>query len=86
MKLLEKSIFAEQAGEIACWFFGNNSEGQVMYNPETGRCFDGITGTNDINKNSGAESTIEALLTLLAVEQYDAANKIVHKYYQQQIR
>ena len=81
-----KKYFAEQAGEIACWFFGNNSEGQVMYNPETGRCFDGITGTNDINKNSGAESTIEALLTLLAVEQYDAANKIVHKYYQQQIR
>ncbi len=75
--------FAEMAGEIALWFFGNNSEGQVMYNPETGRCFDGITGTNDINKNSGAESTIESLLSILAVEQNLISRKILDDYYSQ---
>ena len=36
-----------------------------MYDHETGRCFDGINARNSINKNSGAESTIECLLAYL---------------------
>ena len=39
-----------------------------MYNPSTGVCFDGITGLNEVNKNSGAESTLEMLLMLLEIE------------------
>ncbi len=78
--------FAEQAGEIACWFFGKNPADQSVYDPETGRCFDGINSSNDINKNSGAESTIEALLAILAVENNDVANKIVRESYQQRKR
>ena len=35
-----------------------------MYDPATGRCYDGINSPVDINRNSGAESTIEALLAL----------------------
>jgi len=35
-----------------------------MYDPKTGRCYDGIVSKNNVNKNSGAESTIEALPSL----------------------
>jgi hypothetical protein len=38
-----------------------------MYSPETGRGYDGITSHSEMNRNSGAESTIEALLTLCAI-------------------
>lgn len=46
------------------WFTGENSARTVMYNSQTGRCFDGINGVNQVNRNVGAESTIEALLAL----------------------
>ena len=41
-----------------------------MYEAETGRGFDGINGPTEfrVNRNAGAESTIEALLALLTVE------------------
>ena len=41
-----------------------------MYDPQTGRGYDGINDTASINRNAGAESTIEALLTLQAIEKY----------------
>jgi hypothetical protein len=57
------------AGLAAAWFLGDNSAGAAMYDETTGRGFDGLAGANElrINRNSGAESTIEALLALLAV-------------------
>ena len=78
-----KEHFAEQAGKIACWFLGRNPADQLMYNLETGRCFDGINNPDVFNKNSGAESTIEALLALLEVEKYDISKKIANEFYQQ---
>ena len=54
--------YAKQAGELSSWFFGNNIAGKSLYNPNSGRCYDGINDQHTINKNSGAESTIEALL------------------------
>lgn len=63
------------AGLSASWLFGNNAAGQPMYDPATGRCFDGIKDSLTVNKNSGAESTIEALLTILEVERYPAARR-----------
>ncbi|MBN2710331.1 MAG: hypothetical protein JXR46_14910 [Calditrichaceae bacterium] len=62
------SIFLRQAVEAAAWLFGKNAAGERIYDPKTGRCFDGINSPNEINYNSGAESTIEALLTLLEIE------------------
>jgi hypothetical protein len=38
-----------------------------MYNPHNGIFYDGIENENLINKNSGAESTIEGLLSLLRI-------------------
>jgi hypothetical protein len=74
--------YARRAGEIACWLPGKNPAGKAMYDPQTGRCFDGINNPNDINKNSGAESTIEALLTILELEQNPLAEEVFLTYYQ----
>ncbi|WP_166964014.1 hypothetical protein [Yeosuana marina] len=56
------------AKELGLWISGKNDANKAMYNPSTGVCFDGITGPNEVNKNSGAESTIESLLMLLEIE------------------
>jgi hypothetical protein len=72
--------YARQAGEIACWLLGANAAQTRMYDPLTGRCFDGINNEKNVNKNSGAESTIEALLTLLEVEQNPIAKGIVQQF------
>jgi hypothetical protein len=56
------------AAKLASWFFGNNPAKAKMYFEETGICFDGIVNEKEVNKNSGAESTIEALLTLLSIQ------------------
>ncbi len=71
----ENNDYAMLAGKLAGWFFGVNAARQSMYDPATGRCFDGIISEKKINRNSGAESTIEALLALLAVEQHPGALK-----------
>lgn len=60
--------YAIMAGLAASWLLGNNAAGATMYSSSTGRCFDGIRDSATINLNSGAESTIEALYTLLEVE------------------
>jgi hypothetical protein len=46
-----------------------------MYDPTNGRCFDGIKDSATVNKNSGAESTIEALHAILEIEPYPTAKK-----------
>jgi hypothetical protein len=56
------------AGVAAAWFFGNNPAGTPMYDPSTGRTFDGVEGTGTVNRNSGAESTIHGLLAMLALD------------------
>ncbi|GAB4373718.1 MAG: hypothetical protein Kow0042_17780 [Calditrichia bacterium] len=77
--------FARLAGEMACWLLGKNAVGLPMYDYRTGRCFDGINDKNSINRNSGAESTIEALLTLLEVEQNPTAKKMVWDYFRSRL-
>jgi len=69
--------YARTAGLLSQWFLGKNPAGKEMYSASTGRCFDGINDKDDINKNSGAESTIEALLALLQAEQ----NEISRSYF-----
>jgi len=57
------------AGIMAAWFFGANPAGEAMYDPSTGRTYDGVSGDGVINRNSGAESTIHGLLTMIALDQ-----------------
>lgn len=63
--------YEEYAHRIAAWYSGNNAAGVQMYNQATGRCLDGIVSPTDVNKNSGAESTIEALLALQVLDRED---------------
>jgi len=48
------------------WFLGNNLLGQVVYDQETGGCYDGVQETK-INLNQGAESTISYLIARLTI-------------------
>lgn len=61
--------YAQLAGLAASWYFGNNMAGVQMYDPETGLVFDGINGPASwrLNRNSGAESTIEGLMSISAL-------------------
>ena len=56
----------------AAWFFGANRSGEPMYDPATGVTFDGLEADGRINRNSGAESTIHGLLTMLALDERPA--------------
>ena len=48
------------------WFMGNNHLQQIIYNPCTGGCYDGLE-ENYVNLNQGAESTVSYLLARLTV-------------------
>jgi len=71
--------YLDLACQLAMWFFGENPAKAMMYDPATGRGYDGINSPTDINRNSGAESTIESLLALQVLEKhkvyYDPAQK-----------
>lgn len=49
------------------WFLGNNNLNQMLYNPTTAGCHDGLEKTN-VNLNQGAESTICYLIARLCIE------------------
>jgi hypothetical protein len=57
------------AGITAGWFFGANLAGEPTYNPDTGVTFDGVQPDGSVNRNSGAESTIHGLLSMLALDE-----------------
>ena len=67
-----RPAFADLAGIAGAWFFGNNPAGVAMYDPATGRTFDGINPDRTVNRNSGAESTIHGLLSMLALDAHPA--------------
>ncbi|MCL4548692.1 MAG: hypothetical protein M1495_09000 [Bacteroidetes bacterium] len=79
-KVTGKQSYAKLAGEIGLWFFGKNAAGQEMYSTKTGLCYDGINSEKELNKNSGAESTIEALLSLLTLEQNKTSAAVVKNF------
>lgn len=58
----------EVASVTAGWFFGANRSGKPAYNPATGAAIDGIEPGGRVNLNSGAESTIHTLLTMLTLD------------------
>ncbi|GII76241.1 hypothetical protein Sru01_12230 [Sphaerisporangium rufum] len=60
--------FHRLAAVAAAWFFGANASGRPAYDPATGRTVDGIAADGTVNRNSGAESTIHGLLTMLALD------------------
>ena len=51
------------------WFLGKNHLNQIIYNPCTGGCYDGLEDKY-INLNQGAESTVSYLMARLMMEKY----------------
>jgi glycosyltransferase involved in cell wall biosynthesis len=49
------------------WFLGNNHLHQIIYNPCTGGCYDGLEERN-VNLNQGAESTLSYLMARMCME------------------
>ena len=58
------------------WFLGNNHLNQILYNPCTGGCYDGLEDTY-VNLNQGAESTVSYLMARLTLEKYVSKNSTV---------
>ncbi|MFH5878749.1 hypothetical protein [Arthrobacter sp. NA-172] len=56
------------AAVAAGWYFGANRSGKPAYNPATGTAIDGIETDGRVNPNSGAESTIHTLLSMLTLD------------------
>lgn len=65
---LEKMVIAFN------WFLGANHLHQIIYNPCTGGCYDGLEEKH-INLNQGAESTVSYALSRLTIEKYVQTEK-----------
>jgi hypothetical protein len=78
--LTGQAKYADIAGHLAAWFLGANDATANMYDSTTGRCFDAISAPAQVNLNSGAESTIEALLTMQRVAKYPAVHTALYMY------
>ena len=69
--------FSALAGLTLGWYFGANRGRYQMYNPQTGIAFDGINSNGTLNRNSGAESTIEALMALEDAARHPTLSRFV---------
>jgi hypothetical protein len=72
--------YATYAGLAGSWYFGNNMAKTQMYFPESGRVYDGINGPVAwrVNRNSGAESTIEGLLSISVLAKMPTAQAYLY--------
>ncbi len=61
-------LYAEAAVLGFEWFLGRNTRNLVMYNAETGGCFDGLM-VDSVNCNQGAESSISYLMARLKIDE-----------------
>lgn len=57
------------------WFLGKNRLRQIVYNPCTGGCYDGLEEKH-VNLNQGAESSLSYLLARLTIEKYNNSANI----------
>jgi hypothetical protein len=62
-----KETYKQKAINAFNWFLGENHLHQIVYNPCTGGCYDGVEEFN-VNLNQGAESTVSYLMARLAIE------------------
>ncbi len=67
------------------WFLGNNRLHQIVYNPCTGGCYDGLEEFN-VNLNQGAESTVSYLMARLTIGKYTNPESSVKAELQKQLK
>ncbi|MCX6188722.1 MAG: glycosyltransferase [Bacteroidetes bacterium] len=67
------------------WFMGDNHLHQIVYNPCTGGCYDGVE-ENNVNLNQGAESTLSYLLARLSIERLITTELQLHAFKQKRVQ
>ncbi len=68
-EVFDDNRYAEKMKIAFNWFLGQNHLHQIIYNPCTGGCYDGLEETQ-VNLNQGAESTLSYLMARLALEKF----------------
>lgn len=69
-----KEVYDRLGGLMTGWLLGNNTLRQPLYEPDSGRIYDGLE-RGVINRNSGAESTITGLMALVQAESRPVARE-----------
>lgn len=65
--VFKEDDYVQKMATAFSWFLGNNHLRQIIYNPCTGGCYDGLEEKN-VNLNQGAESTLSYLMARMSVE------------------
>ncbi|UWX61295.1 glycosyltransferase [Chryseobacterium oranimense] len=63
-KVFRDEKYLQMMRNAFSWFLGKNHLHQIIYNPATGGCYDGLEEKN-VNLNQGAESTVSYLMARL---------------------
>jgi hypothetical protein len=66
-EVFKEEAYKNKMGISFNWFLGANHLHQIIYNPCTGGCYDGLE-ENYVNLNQGAESTVSYLMARLTIE------------------
>jgi len=66
-EITSEEKYRDYAMEVFEWFLGKNHLGQMVYDENSGGCYDGL-GKNSLNFNQGSESAIMYLLARLAIQ------------------
>ncbi|PJJ67314.1 glycosyltransferase [Chryseobacterium geocarposphaerae] len=66
-KILDNEKYLQLMQNSFNWFLGKNQLNQIIYNPVTGGCYDGLE-ENNVNINQGAESTVSYLMARLSMD------------------
>jgi len=72
--VFNKNEYKQKAKVAFNWFLGENHLQQIVYNPCTGGCHDGVEEHN-VNLNQGAESTLSYLMARMTIERLNLNEK-----------
>ncbi|WP_298393544.1 glycosyltransferase [Flavobacterium sp.] len=78
-KAFDDATYLEKMETAFNWFLGKNHLHQIVYNPTTGGCYDGLE-EHHVNLNQGAESTVSYLMARLIFEEIENAKIEVQLY------
>jgi glycosyltransferase involved in cell wall biosynthesis len=71
-------VYADKLQKAFSWFLGNNHLHQIIYNPCTGGCYDGLEESY-VNLNQGAESTLSYMMSRLIVEKNNKTARVQYQ-------
>ena len=84
LEVFHDDVYSQKMVIAFNWFLGNNRLHQIIYNPCTGGCYDGLE-ENYVNINQGAESTVSYLMARLTMEKRIASEDKPKIQFQNQI-